>query len=195
MFKCSLTTWRARIIPRRDYSDHPQAVQFPQAPRPSLLSSDYYNSFAYFPPPVDQHYAGSQSSSPTPERNHGYHGREAQIFSDSGGTRRSYSAIIESLLLINSWPTPTAPCEPDVRRYTDASVPHPAGRVGSEKTTEVSTGSPPANGVGPQTPKKRKRITTTDAMRKMERARRGGSQLSQRLDLRGPTQDNSDPLE
>ena len=55
--------------------------------------------------------------------------------------------------------------------------------------------SPPANGVGPQTPKKRKRITTTDAMRKMECARRGGSQLPQRLDLRGPTQDNSDPLE
>ena len=93
-----------------------------------------------------------------------------------------------SPLLITSSPTPIVAREPDVRRYTDASVPHPAGGVGSEGTTEVSTGLPPANGVGPQTPRKRKRIPTTDAMPQMKRARGRGSQLPQRLDLRGPTQ-------
>ena len=172
-----------------DYPDRPQAVQFSPAPHTSLLSSDY-SSFAHFPPhlspPVDQHYAGSQSLSPTLERNRGYHQREGQTFSDSGGTRRSYSVAMESL--ITGWPAPMFTREPDVRGYIDASVPHPPGGVGSERTTETSTGSPLANDVGPQNSRKRKRIPTTDAMPEMKRAREGGSQFSQRLDLRGPTQ-------
>ena len=69
-----------------------QAIQFPPLLHPSLLSSNYrlFSYFApYLSPPADQHYAGSQLSSATPEHNHGYDGGEGQTFSDSGGARCS----------------------------------------------------------------------------------------------------------